>query len=562
METYTYTPLDLNEPSFRLLRLFGGTGRLQCELVHAFLSPEEMMDYEAVSYTWGSAHRLASIEIHDASIKKLAISYNLSLLLRDLRHHRRNEDRMLWIDAICINQDSTVEHNHQVQQMAEIYRNAQRVIVWLGTPDHETERAMLSLTKLQILFKDMKWKASEIPTSARESFLSGEERDGDDIRLGLKRIFAHRWFRRVWILQEVGNARAALIHYGRMTLRSAIFSLAPSIFGIKIDSHCQAVLDLMPGSPANSRMRGKDLLTLLQYFREAQAAIEHDRIYALLRLCPDNGRGLIVSYGTPIPDVISKAVEHICHREIPETPRPLYSSLQDFLQHIDNFHEDVLRRLGELEDQDDLRTDVSSRHGHDTLRQTFDQQHGVIEVTETTTVRFARSRQGELLLYLLLQTSRKIAITEATLLAAAENEHAGEEILGLILPTAEKSIITEKVIEAAAANLAQGKAILELVLPKAETSIITEKAIVAAAANWAQGKAIFELILSKAETSIITEKAIVAAAAEGKAVLELILSKANTSIITEKAIVAAAKQVHKKGILGLIFSCLSKCQRT
>jgi hypothetical protein len=54
-------------------------------------------------------------------------------LHKTLQHLRLlNQDQILWVDAICINQDSHKERGHQVQQMHHIYGSADRVLVWLG----------------------------------------------------------------------------------------------------------------------------------------------------------------------------------------------------------------------------------------------------------------------------------------------------------------------------------------------------------------------------------------------------------------------------------------------
>jgi hypothetical protein len=39
---------------------------------------------------------------------------------------------IFWIDALCIDQCSILERNHQVAQMCSIYTKAQEVIAWLG----------------------------------------------------------------------------------------------------------------------------------------------------------------------------------------------------------------------------------------------------------------------------------------------------------------------------------------------------------------------------------------------------------------------------------------------
>lgn len=59
-----------------------------------------------------------------------------------LHRLRDTEDRrLLWIDAICINQQCDKEKTSQVKIMGQIYRNAARVIVWLGDETEDTKEA-------------------------------------------------------------------------------------------------------------------------------------------------------------------------------------------------------------------------------------------------------------------------------------------------------------------------------------------------------------------------------------------------------------------------------------
>ncbi|KAI1742716.1 heterokaryon incompatibility protein-domain-containing protein [Xylaria scruposa] len=90
-------------------------------------SLENQPTYEALSYCWG-----------DASDKRLIfcdgrpfpVGQNLE---EALRHLRQSEGaRILWIDAICINQNDLSERASQVKLMRHIYRTASRVLVWLG----------------------------------------------------------------------------------------------------------------------------------------------------------------------------------------------------------------------------------------------------------------------------------------------------------------------------------------------------------------------------------------------------------------------------------------------
>lgn len=83
--------------------------------------------YEALSYVWGSSETPCSIFVNGLSIR---IGYNLYVALRHLRsRHRR---KLLWVDALCINQGDDVEKATQVAQMASIYSKAWRTVIWLG----------------------------------------------------------------------------------------------------------------------------------------------------------------------------------------------------------------------------------------------------------------------------------------------------------------------------------------------------------------------------------------------------------------------------------------------
>ena len=57
----------------------------------------------------------------------------------------------LWIDAICIDQNSGLEKNHQVAQMGKIYMNATKVVMWLGKNDRISSE-ILSKTTLRDYF--------------------------------------------------------------------------------------------------------------------------------------------------------------------------------------------------------------------------------------------------------------------------------------------------------------------------------------------------------------------------------------------------------------------------
>jgi hypothetical protein len=127
--TYGYSDANFSDHDrqIRLLTLLPG---MQDELIRCNLQRvkiEHIDRYEALSYAWGN-----SMFPHTISVNGL--SFNIGENLFKALNHLRLPDsaRVLWIDAIYINQSNISERNHQVQQMADIYSRAHQVLVWLG----------------------------------------------------------------------------------------------------------------------------------------------------------------------------------------------------------------------------------------------------------------------------------------------------------------------------------------------------------------------------------------------------------------------------------------------
>src|SRR4051812_35646315 len=101
MPPYCYTSLP--EGNIRLLRLMPHPDDcfpIQCQLFnYPLLDSGGICPYEALSYVWGSKDEPQSISIHNCDLPVVANLYVALLHLRD-----RFTDRVLWIDAICINQ--------------------------------------------------------------------------------------------------------------------------------------------------------------------------------------------------------------------------------------------------------------------------------------------------------------------------------------------------------------------------------------------------------------------------------------------------------------------------
>ena len=148
-KAYQYSQLT-SVTSMRLLRLMGGAPNdfLQCEI--DVVDTEDDLDYEAVSYVWGTSEHRPLIQIscvHGES--ELEIPANLRDALRRFRHP--SSTRTLWVDSICINQKDDDERSQQVRLMGRIYRKASAVLIWLGedVDEGKTEQACHCMNLLE-----------------------------------------------------------------------------------------------------------------------------------------------------------------------------------------------------------------------------------------------------------------------------------------------------------------------------------------------------------------------------------------------------------------------------
>ncbi|KAF2686157.1 hypothetical protein K458DRAFT_208860 [Lentithecium fluviatile CBS 122367] len=129
---YIYRPLLPAHNSIRLLRILPSSlvaAPIRCEIIDYSLSSPRRAShlYECLSYVWGSPENKQRIFVNDAC---LDVTRNLHSALI----HLRDSDlpRVMWVDAVCIDQENLKERGQQVQFMALIYAYAAKVVVWLG----------------------------------------------------------------------------------------------------------------------------------------------------------------------------------------------------------------------------------------------------------------------------------------------------------------------------------------------------------------------------------------------------------------------------------------------
>jgi hypothetical protein len=186
MSSYIYSLLSPEGDNIRLLRLLPNKDKaapLQCELCNYSLQklgPQTHL-YEALSYVWGNQDKTRPIHVDGVTFP---VTVNLYAALSRLRDY--SFERIIWVDAVCINQENLEERKQQVQLMAKIYSKAHRVIVWLGKGAVDTEGAL----------EDICLAANEELTERSKKEINQQ---------AILNLLQRPWFQRTWVRQQTLN---------------------------------------------------------------------------------------------------------------------------------------------------------------------------------------------------------------------------------------------------------------------------------------------------------------------------------------------------------------------
>lgn len=219
MDEYIYTPLNGSD-EFRLVLLDQSetdpsTGALlSIEFVLARFDRE--YSYAALSYVWDEYVGEEYIPVKGIHPGKLKIKKNLACALQSLRE---SEHQFFWIDALCIDQNNLQEKNHQVGRMAEIYRRATEVVIWLGEATSDSDAAMEFVMNI----------------STRDIDKLATDPESSQAWRALANLMQRSWFTRRWVIQEVGFARHAVLRCGSASVSWIRFCSAVELFTEKLD---------------------------------------------------------------------------------------------------------------------------------------------------------------------------------------------------------------------------------------------------------------------------------------------------------------------------------------
>jgi hypothetical protein len=130
----------------------------------------------------------------------------------------------LWVDALCIDQANIKERNAQVAKMADIYRNARSVRVWLGEAEDFSELAFAFINRVV-----------DVP------HLDQLVKDGATVNKW--HALTNTWFSRRWVVQELALAQRSSIQYSNDIVEREKFANAIGLFDMIFDDIVQLFID-------------------------------------------------------------------------------------------------------------------------------------------------------------------------------------------------------------------------------------------------------------------------------------------------------------------------------
>ncbi|RYO09783.1 hypothetical protein AA0121_g10876 [Alternaria tenuissima] len=121
----SYNHKELRQDQIRLFTTKWINGSIEIEIDQYTLT--EDLDYDAISYVWGSAPASVTVKCNG---RPLVVTSTALEMLHYLHQHQMNTTtRKIWIDAICINQEDEEEKGTQIPLMRDIYSRAKTVVV-------------------------------------------------------------------------------------------------------------------------------------------------------------------------------------------------------------------------------------------------------------------------------------------------------------------------------------------------------------------------------------------------------------------------------------------------
>ncbi|KAF3003573.1 hypothetical protein E8E13_006490 [Curvularia kusanoi] len=306
---FTYEPLDTTQQSIRLISVdpeLSPEGFVQCSIRHTTIDAQ----YNCLSYRWGPPDLSNTLIINGQALSINGYLHDFLAEVRTFTYQAPNQSLMsnlrnsLWIDAVCIDQKSTIERNHQVGQMGKIYSNACKVIMWLGNRYSEHE------------------EDTDLPSTSFKDYYGF--------------ILYNQYWTRAWVAQEIMLAKDPVLmiadHIARRLVPfTDLFNRRATLLtqGLAWDEFTRHLRDSGSGDvlltwkklvyDRKDTAKKPEITEWLRELQNVKCTLVRDRIFSLLELSKE-GRHITVDYNMSIAQlvyqVLSARNREVCLCEI------------------------------------------------------------------------------------------------------------------------------------------------------------------------------------------------------------------------------------------------------
>ncbi|KUJ19634.1 HET-domain-containing protein [Mollisia scopiformis] len=291
--------------------------------------------YECLSYTWDGPTFGDTGEEWTSDRKHIVCNGSIIFIRQNLYDCLVELRKVgivgpIWIDALCINQNDINERNKQVGMMGRIYKNATRVIVWLGREDEHTELAVSSLKRIRLTAAECLRDESIVRREyARCNFTKRE-------RIAILHFIKNRrWCNRLWTVQETVLARDLVFICGS-NIASADMVCCGSLFAdynredffdiwitnspsMQNSTGLRSFLEVLKVRDLNQQSEGSPppFANVVHAFRDLQTSDPRDKIYAVLGISDchhdELSSTMTANYDVLVQDLYIDAARYALH---------------------------------------------------------------------------------------------------------------------------------------------------------------------------------------------------------------------------------------------------------
>jgi hypothetical protein len=280
-----YHGQDLKPGEIRLLTVLWTTSD-EFELRTECHELTEDLDFDAISYVWGTAPASVPVKCNNATLYVTPTAFEM---LGYLYLFKPGPHYPIWVDAICINQNNADEKAVQVPLMSHIYSRAYKVVVWMGQSTHESDYFLHEMRNLPVDLDSL--------TDFNYRLIRHHEEDSVFWE-GMASLMSREWFKRLWTFQEIVLARLPVLLCGRAWLyMDHLLDFLHCCFSLRALRHLLAHtefqnlddIDVIRAYRKNARtIQADQVPDLLHRTRLRQVGEPVDRIWALYGLLDED----------------------------------------------------------------------------------------------------------------------------------------------------------------------------------------------------------------------------------------------------------------------------------